>query len=225
VYISRTLNFDEDNGFKGISGAQVSIRTPADQEFLLSETAPGVYENPVLKGTPGSTYRLKVILGGEVFTASSTMPAKVALDSVFIRENSFLNEKIKLLNVQFFDPAGKGNCYRFVQYINGEKDKTIFVRKDDLVDNELVVTQLFATNDDDEDDDNNEPSKIKTGDVVKGELLCIDPAVYKFWYSLNQSATGTNESASPANPVTNIAGGALGYFSAHTYDTKMVTAP
>jgi len=51
-------------------------------------------------------------------------------------------------------------------------------------------------------------------------MICNDAAVYKYWYSLNDGATGTGQSASPANPVTNISGGALGYFSAQTVRTK-----
>lgn len=222
VYISRTMNFDESNIFKGVPGAQVILLTPQDQEIPLTETAAGLYENPGFRGIPGNTYRLKVQVDGQTFTASSKMPVKVHIDTLFIRENTFFNEKVKLLNVQFRDPAGKGNCYRFVQHVNGVKDKTIFVRKDDLIDNERVSTQLFTRNDEEGDGD---ASKIKTDDTVMGEMLCIDPDVYKYWFSLNQSATGANESASPANPVTNITGGALGYFSAHTYDAKTITAP
>ncbi|HKZ66576.1 MAG TPA: hypothetical protein VJ111_09490, partial [Chitinophagaceae bacterium] len=66
---------------------------------------------------------------------------------------------------------------------------------------------------------------IKSGDTVKLDMLCIDPAVYKYWYSVNQSATGNSQSASPANPVSNISGGALGYFSAHTIQTKTLLVP
>ena len=55
-------------------------------------------------------------------------------------------------------------------------------------------------------------------------MQCIDNAVYKYWFSLNQSATGTSQSASPANAVSNISGGALGYFSVHTVESKTVVA-
>ena len=222
VLISRTVNFEENSGFNGAPGAQVTVRTSTGQEAVLTETAPGIYENESLIGAPGNSYELTVLINGKTFTASSMMPARVELDSIFIRENTFFNEKVNLLNLRFFDPPGKGNCYRFIQYVNGKKDKTVFVRKDDLVDNAMVSTQLFSRGDESDED---EGAKIETGDVVKAEILCIDPDVYRFWYSLSQSATGVNESASPANPVTNISGGALGYFSAHTYDTKTITVP
>lgn len=56
-------------------------------------------------------------------------------------------------------------------------------------------------------------------------MLCISPEVYKYWYSLNAGATGGNNAASPANPVSNISGGALGYFSAQTAQTKYIDVP
>jgi hypothetical protein len=60
------------------------------------------------------------------------------------------------------------------------------------------------------------------GDTVAVEMHCIDPAMYKYWFSLSQSATGETETASPANPVTNLSGGTLGYFSAHTVRSKSI---
>ena len=53
-------------------------------------------------------------------------------------------------------------------------------------------------------------------------MICNDAAVYKFWYSLNNGATGTGESASPSNPVSNISGGVIGYFSAQTIQSRSI---
>ena len=65
-----------------------------------------------------------------------------------------------------------------------------------------------------------------SGDQVTVDMLCLDPAVYKYWYSLDRGATGGGISgATPANPVTNISGGALGYFSAHTLQSKTMVVP
>jgi hypothetical protein len=74
----------------------------------------------------------------------------------------------------------------------------------------------YTKNDDDEPD-----NSIKIGDLVQIDMQCIDSAIYKYWYSLNRSATGGGQnSATPANPVTNMTGGALGYFSAHTLESR-----
>ena len=53
-------------------------------------------------------------------------------------------------------------------------------------------------------------------------MYCIDMAAYNFWYSLTQGALGQSQSASPGNPISNITGGAIGYFSAQTFEAKNI---
>jgi len=67
--------------------------------------------------------------------------------------------------------------------------------------------------------------KINTGDVVKVDMECVDKNVYEYWYSLDQGSTGSSQSAAPGNPVSNMQGGALGYFSANTLQTKNAVTP
>lgn len=218
VLVSHTKNFSDNNSFAGVSGAQVRITDSNGVQHTIPETSTtGVYALPSFAGVQGMRYSLKVTIGGQVFTASSTMPRRVFLDTIFIRDNSFFNETYKLANVQYSDPPGKGNNYRFLQYVNGVKTNAIFISNDDLYDGRTVDTQLFP-----QDSDGKDTINIKSGDSVKVEMLCIDAQVYKYWYSLDQNATGDTNTASPANPVTNISGGALGYFSAHTYQTKTI---
>ncbi len=212
VIISQTKGFNEDNSFAGVSGAKVSITDEAGIISNLTGTGGGYYESN-LAGIPGKTYMLQVNINDEVFTAVSKMPVPVLIDSLYITEVSFFSETSKWVNVQYSDPASPGNSYRFVQYINNVKNKGIYVQNDDLSNGRLTTATLFGRD-----------TEITKGDTVKVELQCIDPVMYKYWFSLSQSATGETESASPANPVSNITGGALGYFSAHTVRTKSVIA-
>jgi hypothetical protein len=219
VLVSQTKNFDDDNSFAGISGAIIQITEQGGVPVLLTETATGVYEAPAVKGTSGKTYSLSVNINGQLFTATSTMPQPVNMDSVFVSSDDVMNKNRKLANVQFKDPPAAGNNYRFVQYVNGVQEKQVFVRNDDLINGNTVVTKLRYGLDDNKD------NEINTGDIVKIDMQCIDPAVYKYWYSLNKSATGDASSATPANPVSNLQGDALGYFSAHTLQSKTIVAP
>ncbi len=221
VLLSTTKKVSESNTFPGISGAAVTITDNAGNTFVFTETTAGKYEAPDLTGAEGKTYSLQVIVNGETFTAASTMPQKINLDSIFISEEVLFGDARKLVNVSYQDPAGKGQCYRYVQYINDKKSKPIFVNNDDYSDGKYVETKLWYIVDDDE----NEEEDIESGDTIRLDMQCIDMPIYKYWYSVNQSATGNSQSASPANPVTNISGGALGYFSAHTVQTKMVVVP
>lgn len=221
VLLSLTKNVSESNTFPGIGGAVVTITDGAGSSTVFTETTPGNYEAQAFTGVQGKTYSLQVQVNGETFTAGSIMPQKITLDSISISDELLFGESRKLVNLSYQDPAGKGQCYRYVQYINGKKSKPIFVNNDDYSDGKYVETKLWYLVDDDE----NEDEEIKSGDTIMLDMLCIEPAVYKYWYSVNQSATGNSQSASPANPVTNIRGGALGYFSAHTVQTMSVVVP
>lgn len=208
VKISKTLELNDDNAFEGVSGASVTITDDQGIVSTLAEVAPGIYRSHLI-GEPGTVYTMTVNLSGNRFTAQSTMPLPVAIDSLYISEMDMIGEKVLMPNVVFRDPSEKGNAYRFVQYLNGKKLNEIFVQNDLLSNGRLNTTTLFQNNDD-----------IKKGDSVCVEMLCIDNNMYKYWFSLYQGATGNEESASPANPVTNIKEGALGYFSAHTVSKK-----
>jgi hypothetical protein len=210
VKISQTLDLSNDNTFKGISGAMVTITDDKGIVSTLAESAPGIYQS-VLIGKPGTVYTLAVQITGSRFTAQSTMPYPVAIDSLYISSMDMFGEKTLMPNVVFQDPSEKGNAYRFVQYHNGKKSSDIFVQNDVLSNGRLNTTTLFQ----DEND-------MKKGDSVVVELHSIDSNMYTYWFSLYQGATGNEESASPANPVTNIKEGALGYFSAHTVSKRTV---
>jgi hypothetical protein len=215
VNITRSKDFSEDNQFPGVSGATVTIEnngvvTP------LPETDSGVYSCSLI-GQPGQTYALTVLLGGTTFTSSSTMPQPVGIDSLYVSPGRLTTKKY--VTVVYKDPLGIANYYHFIQYVNGKKEPSVFVSDDEFTDGQTVKSQLDFNN------DTNDPARdITSGDSVRLDMICNDAAVYKFWYSLHDGATGTGQSASPANPVTNISGGALGYFSAQTIRTRTIKA-
>ncbi len=219
VRVSKTQSFSNSNDFEGVTGAEVSITDHNGNAATLTDiAATGVYRSGTLTAATGRFYTLRVAIDGAVFTASCTMPAMVNMDSLYMQEERFFGETVQLANVTFSDPPGKGNSYRFVQYVNGLKERNIFIRDDDYSDGKASVVTLFIAPDDDGDE-------IKSGDTVKVEMLCIAPEIYKYWYSLDQGASGYSNSASPANPVSNMEGGALGYFSVHTVQSKTVVVP
>jgi hypothetical protein len=217
VKITQTKDFDEDNTFSGVSGAVVTVSDNGGTPVALTETSTGVYETTAINGTTGHTYTLTVVVDGQTFTAPSTMPVLVPVDSIYIDERTFFGDLRKVPTLMYQDPLGKGNGYHFVEYKNGVREKTIFVRNDDFTDGNEITTALLSFGDDDDDDDN----QIKTGDTIRVVMECIDVAGYKYWSSL-EAASGNSNNATPANPVTNITGGALGYFSAHTAEEKTI---
>jgi len=218
VYISQSKNFNEDNQFLKKSGAVVKVKDNG-VETTLSEIQPGLYATNVINGTPGHTYQLMVTINNMTFTASSTMPQPVTMDTLYVAPGPF--GEFKFAYVGYTDPPGLANGYRFVQYVNGVKEPAIFWDDDEFTDGQAVITMLDASV-----DEKNDPRNIKTGDNVTVEMLTLDRAVYDFWYTLSTGGgDGNAEVAAPANPLTNIKGGALGYFSAHTVSRRSVIAP
>ncbi len=221
VLISKTKQFSEDNSFVGIPGAMVSITEEGGPPVLLTEIATGVYQHTSLTASAGKKYTLFVSVEGESFTALSAMPVRVNLDTLYIVDEFLFSESRKLVNVEYIDPIGKGNSYRFIQYVNGRKEKQIMLHDDDYSDGRPISSRLYYFSDEEEDDN---IGTIKSGDTIIVDMLCINQPIYKYWFSLANSATGSSQTT-PANPVTNITGGALGYFSTHTLQTKSFIVP
>jgi hypothetical protein len=218
VKISRSRNFNDGNDFEMISGADVQL-TGDGRLITFTENSPGVYSNDEVTGTAGAVYNLSVNVDGSQFTSTCTMPHPVVLDSLYVSRGPF--GQFKFSTVRYTDPAGVNNGYRFVQYVNGVKEPTIFWENDDFTDGQSVVMQLDASADEKDD-----PRNIKSGDEVTVEMQTLDEPVFNFWYTLRaEGGNGDGISAAPSNPVSNISGGALGYFSAHTVDRRMVIAP
>ncbi|MFA6058001.1 MAG: DUF4249 domain-containing protein [Taibaiella sp.] len=216
VKLSKTKNFNDNNDFIGLGGAVVTIKDETGNTTTLTETTSGVYTNNQLKGASGKTYQLLVTVEGKSYSASSTMPENVHLDSLYLKTQKFFDEEETFSNVVFQDPGGVQNYYLFKQFVNGKRTDGTFIMDDDLSDGKQFKSTLYLFADDED--------KIKSGDIVEVEMQCIDKAAYKYWYSYDQAASGGG-SATPANPVSNISGGALGSFSAQTVQRKSVIAP
>lgn len=218
VYVSRTQPFNEDNDFEQVSGAIVKLKDNGS-ETLLAEIRPGVYQAATLIGVPGHRYDLSATINNQVFTATCIMPQPIRLDTVYIAPGPF--GQFQFATVAYTDHAGANNQYRFVQYVNGTKDPAIFWENDEFTDGQKIVVQL-DTGVDKKDD----PRNINSGDQVTIEMQGLDETIFKYWYSLQSGGgDGGGNSAAPSNPVTNIKGGALGYFSAQTIDRRTVIAP
>ncbi|TEW67973.1 DUF4249 domain-containing protein [Mucilaginibacter phyllosphaerae] len=214
VKISRNTSFDNTNTYPAVSGATVKLNDQAGNEYQMAESQPGTYTYGPLAAIAGSTYTLSVSVDGKTYTATSTMPGLVALDSLSSRNRPTDDQERQVL-VHYKDQAGISNQYRFVLFINGAQIKSVFAADDDFTDGRAVNTILRIGSDLDVD--------ILPGDTATVEMQCIDKPVYTYWYSLmQQQSSGAFGSATPANPPSNLNNGALGYFSAHTTQTKTI---
>ncbi len=215
VVVSRSKNFSNNNSLDYVSGAIVTIQENNGVADTLKESSQGIYTNKNIVGKLNSTYHLVVNVGDKTFTSTSVMqPKVVTLDTLTVESFVFGGTVNKTVRPAYLDPIGVVNFYKFIQYKNEKQVKRVFAFDDNITDGK-VVTRPFINPDGD----------LKTGDTVRMEMMCVDKNVYQFWYSLEQFADGQGNSATPTNPVSNINGGALGVFSAETYNTRTIIIP
>lgn len=209
VKITKSVNFDQSNVFPAVTGALVIITdTVAGVIDTLTESAAGDYTTSKLQGTPGHFYTLTIKSNNKVITSYGLMPQPISLDSIYAEPSPFGGDPVVV--PVFTDPETQGNYYQFIDYRNDTPNTEIFILDDKFVNGQTNRQPLQGRGGDD--------GKLKPGDHVRVDLLCIDSAVYKYYATLDQ-LTNSN-SATPANPLSNFTGGALGYFSVHTVSTK-----
>ncbi|MDB4926377.1 DUF4249 domain-containing protein [Mucilaginibacter sp.] len=214
ITISQSVAFDNTNTFPPVSGAIVKIIDYNGRVYNLTERAAGTYTINSLFGRYTQPYTLQVQVNGQTYTAKSTMPSRVNLDSLSVTTQSFGKSTTNTIGISFQDSPNIKNQYRFILYVNGVQVNSVFVRNDQFSDGRFVQALLY------QDD-----IKINSGDKVNVEMQCIDPAMYTYWYTFSQQSNGFSNSATPTNPPNNFDKPVLGYFSAHTVQRRSITIP
>ncbi len=213
VQISKSVIFSAANSYPAVSGASVVItdRTGSITDTLLEGPA-GTYKTRLIQGIPGHSYDLFVNSEGETYRASSTMPLPVPFDSITFRHSSGGIGGENGINAipNFQDPPGIPNYYTFNATVNSRILKTTFVFGDRLSDGRYITQQLFM-----------DSAYIQAGNVVSIKMHCVDKDVWNYFNTIQGEGFG---SPAPANPISNITNNALGYFSAHTVQTKTAVA-
>lgn len=213
VTISKTVPFNQTNTFPPVTGAVVSIHDDAQHSEILTETTPGTYVTSSLRGVAGRTYTLNVSAEGKTYTASSCMPPAVNIDSIYVAPCPWDGSE-KMLKFQFLDPANIKNYYRAVEFINNVSvNDGFYVGDDQVSDGKKTTFSIYSQKDE---------YKLESGQVVAIWLECIDKGVYDYFYSTYNDGS---ESASPANPVSNISNSALGYFNACSIRKRAIVVP
>jgi hypothetical protein len=209
VQISKTIGLKSSNEFPAVSGATVIItdKTMNTKETLV-ENPVGIYKTSSTQGVIGHIYELSVTSEGQTYTAVSTMPVSVSLDSLSFQEESNVNGTHINATVCFQDPAGIANYYMFNAF--GRKYRNTMVFGDRLSDGKYIREEIRGGGND---------SHLEFGDTILVNINCVDRYVWDYFHTLY--ADGGIQSAAPANPTSNLSNNALGYFSAHAVQTKI----
>jgi hypothetical protein len=215
VLISKTSPYFGAKTSNPVSGAKVSVRAENGKAKSFTEITPGVYQMKNTLALADYWYIIDIEYEGVTYTARSYMNEVVPIVELgfsYFDGFGIFNSGYKV-NTYVRDPVNKENYYRLKYFINGQ-----------LIDNQgeisLYSDQLFNGK---EIGLGQRSIVFQETDTLTIELQSIDKAAYDYFLTL-ESISGNImlQSASPANPISNFNNGALGYFSAYTFDRKTV---
>ncbi len=217
VKISKSTDFYNPGQYKTLSGAEIIVTENNSESYTFEETLPGNYTNQTLSAKVGSEYQISVQIEGKTYTATSSLPQPLILDSISAigEKRPFQDELDYEYHAYFQDNPGVEDYARFKLYINGIERGRIFRYDDRLTDGRYIDFWRFFFETEE---------KFKPGDIVTIEMLTIDKASFEYFDTLRRAlATSTGGPfgpTSPSNPTTNWDNGALGYFSVYSIDSK-----
>jgi hypothetical protein len=215
VQISKTTPYFGTSKSNPVSGATVSVRSENGKKKYFMEMMAGEYQLQNILALPGYWYIVDVQYNGITYSARSFMNQTVPIAEIgFTYFNGYgVFESGYKVNTYIQDPENVENYYRIKYYVNGKANTDpggTSVYSDKLFNGkDIGLTQRSTV--------------FKETDTLTVELQSIDKAAYDYFSTLeNISWNDIQQSASPANPISNFSNGALGYFSAYTSDTKKI---
>ncbi len=186
-----------------IEDASVLLVNGQGDTTQVPHAADGYYELPVYKTSVGESYTLVVVAESRTFTSTTVMPAPVPIDSLtWVYQDQGFGDPGYELYTWFQDPEQEANYYRCIL----TKNDTLLNEPGDLI----VFNDKFNNGNTVKADVINE---LQPGDKIDVLLMTMDEKVYTYFETLRRTLNNAGSPA-PGNPVSNITGGALGYFAA-----------
>ena len=213
-------------------------------DTLLTTSVPFVYVGSKIKGVPGQTYSLTVIVDNKQYAATTLIPQPIALDSVWWKAYPPETE-LGTATAKLSEPPGYGNAYKWFA------KRPVKIKLDTtglpIILNRRYVAPRGSTFDDKfidgkkfefsylrgydptetiiaENEDPKERNLYKNTDTIYIKFCTIDDRSARFYTTFeSSSASNGNPFASPSSVMGNISGGALGVWAGFgcTYDTIM----
>ncbi len=213
ITVKQSVDFYQANTTPGVSDATVVVSDNEGNrwQFTHNDTLPGEYYAEVpFAGKVGNTYSLEVTIRGETFTASDELLPVTTIDSMVWVIDEEEQE----------DPEEEGEYYDILIYTKEPQETEDYYLfkfyQNDTIQNFNGTAVFFA---DDvligENIDGIEGAEYyRKGDVARFEAYSLSRDAYVFYSDLSTvlNSDGGMFGPVPANPRTNLKGGALGLF-------------
>ncbi len=217
---SRSVN-DSVQG-KTLPGATVVITCDGHKETLSYHHADNCYKSS-MKGQVGKTYQLSIDFDGEHYESISTMPAPAPIISTQFYWMKVLDERLLVNILWAADPHPDTRDYYYFRMDRRSSHPHALAKSKNhpkayrwnVFDDRgnppgLVYRDIHCMMERtaEEDEEDNWDRILYPGDTVTIQLMTIDQPTFDYFRTLNSGQGGG------ANPVSNISGGCLGYFTA-----------
>ena len=208
VRVSRTNAMDDNNSISDINDAKVTISADNGQQWNIPFSRNGFYRSSTLRGEAGTTYTIEVELDGQHFTSTSTMQQCPEMNSFRFVWKKIASERYLLGELHLQDIPHATNYY-FLHIFRNNIGYRWAVISDDQRTADGDLQQVFTCVTEREQEKGTSNDVLNEGDRIRVDIRAIDRSAYDYLYSMQMmDNTGTN-------PVSNITGGCLGYFTAY----------
>jgi len=185
--------------------------------------------NP-FRGQLNKSYSLDIRVDGKQYTATTTIPALAkTIDSVWWRKPAYGSDSTRVIVMtRVIDPPGLGNYIRYFTSVGKGPFLPGFtsVYDDEIIDGSTYDIEVEKGVDRNAEIDLEDYSFFHRGDTVTVKFCNIDKATFDFWRTMEYSYSSIgNPFSSPTKVLSNIKGGALGYFGGYAVQYKSLIIP
>lgn len=199
-----------------VSGALVYVENSTGDQFMFSETAPGVYTCTDFVPVLNENYTLQVTVEGQVYKATETLMPVSEISNLEQNDNGGFTADEPEVAIFFNDPANIANYY-LISFISPTQPYPEYdVTDDDLSDGNTIKSDFSK-------------DKLKPGDTLQITLRGISYQFYNYMNLILDAADSNPFSTPPANIKGNIlnqdpsGSPALGYFRLCESDYRSYT--
>ena len=178
------------------------------------------------KGELNKQYTLKIIVGNKEYNANTTIPGITKhIDSLWGKPVPGSDDPDKrVLMIKATDPPGYGD---YIRYFTKRNSEPFYPALNSVFDDQIIDGTTYSVEIERGVDRNvkrnDDYSYFDRLDTVTLKLSNIDKVTFDFWRTMEYTYTTVgNPFSSPTKVLSNVSGGALGYFGGYASQYKTI---